>query len=130
MHYRNLWLTIGAFYIGIILAASLLKAPDINVIINHTDKAAHFLTYFILVGWFVQLYQKLGSRIIILISAIALGMLIEFLQGMTTYRSFDFADEMANSIGALSAFILARSNFDSLLATFDHWFYQLKKTNY
>lgn len=38
MHYRNLWLTIGAFYIGIILAASLLKAPDINVIINHTDK--------------------------------------------------------------------------------------------
>ena len=129
MHYRNLWLTIGAFYIGIILAASLLKAPDINVIINHTDKAAHFLTYFILVGWFVQLYQKLSSRIIILISAIALGMLIEFLQGMTTYRSFDFADEMANSIGALSAFILARTTFDSLLATFDHWFYQLKKTN-
>jgi len=126
MHYRKLWLAIGVIYIGFILTASLLKAPDINVIINHTDKAVHFLSYFILVGWFVQLYPKLNSRISILISAIALGMLIEYLQGMTSYRSFDFADEIANSIGALSAFILARPPFDSLLATLDHWFYQLK----
>ncbi|MCU7799246.1 MAG: VanZ family protein [gamma proteobacterium symbiont of Lucinoma myriamae] len=126
MHYRKLWLTIGIVYIGFILAASLLKAPDVNVIISHTDKAVHFLSYFILVGWFVQLYPKLSSRISILISAIALGMLIEYLQGMISYRSFDFADEVANSIGALSAFILARTPFDSLLATFDHWFYQLK----
>ncbi len=126
MHYRSLWLILGFFYIGLIFAGSLLKIPDINTGMSHSDKAVHFLMYFILVGWFVQLYPKPDKRIHILIGAILLGMLIEYLQGMTSYRSFDFIDEIANSIGALSAFLLARTTFASLLATFDSWLYQLQ----
>jgi len=126
MHYRSLWLILGFFYIGLILAGSLLRVPDIDISISHTDKVVHFLMYFILVGWFVQLYPKPDKRIQILIAAILLGMLIEYLQGMTSYRSFDFIDEIANSIGALSAFLLARTTFASLLATFDSWLYQLQ----
>jgi len=126
MHYRSLWLILGFFYIGLILAGSLLRVPDIDISISHTDKVVHFLMYFILVGWFVQLYPKPDKRIQILIAAILLGMLIEYLQGMTNYRSFDFIDEIANSIGALSAFLLARTTFASLLATFDSWLYQLQ----
>ena len=126
MHYRSLWLILGFFYIGLILAGSLLRVPDIDISISHTDKVVHFLMYFILVGWFVQLYPKPDKRIQILIAAILLGMLIEYLQGMTSYRSFDIIDEIANSIGALSAFLLARTTFASLLATFDSWLYQLQ----
>ena len=126
MHYRSLWLILGFFYIGLILAGSLLRVPDIDISISHTDKVVHFLMYFILVGWFVQLYPKPDKRIQILIGAILLGMLIEYLQGMTSYRSFDIIDEIANSIGALSAFLLARTTFASLLATFDSWLYQLQ----
>ncbi len=126
MHYRSLWLILGFFYIGLIFAGSLLRVPDFDISISHTDKVLHFLMYFILVGWFVQLYPKPDKRIQILIAAILLGMLIEYLQGMTNYRSFDFIDEIANSIGALSAFLLARTTFASLLATFDSWLYQLQ----
>jgi len=126
LHYRRLWLILGFFYIGLILAGSLLKVPDINTGMNHSDKAVHFLMYFILVGWFVQLYQKSAIRIQILIAAVSLGMLIEYLQGMTAYRSFDFIDEIANSIGALSAFVLARTTFSTILATFDSWLYHLQ----
>ena len=126
MHYRNLWLILGILYIAFIIAGSLLRVPDINISISHSDKVIHFLIYFILVGWFVQLYQKLSSRILILISAIVLGLLIEYLQGMTAYRSFDFADEIANSIGAVSAFLLAKTTFDSILSIVDQWLYQWK----
>ncbi|MCU7939545.1 MAG: VanZ family protein [gamma proteobacterium symbiont of Bathyaustriella thionipta] len=126
MHYRSLWLMLGVLYIGFIFMGSLLRVPEMTISLTHTDKVVHFLMYFILVGWFVQLYQTSSSRILILISAILLGMLIEFLQGMTPYRSFDFADEIANSIGAFSAFILAKTTFDSILVTFDQWLYKLK----
>ncbi len=126
MHYRNLWLILGVLYISFILAGSLLRVPDISIMsFEYRDKVIHFAMYFILVGWFVQLYQKTSSRIIILAGAILLGMLIEYLQGMTAYRSFDYFDEIANSIGAMCAFLLARTSFASILSAIDSRLYRL-----
>jgi len=120
MHYQKLWLSFGILYIGFILAASLLKVPDINIMqFELRDKAIHFLMYFILVGWFAQLYKKISTRITILLGAILLGMLIEYLQGMTSYRSFDYLDGLANSTGAVFAFLLARPPLDSILKKID-----------
>ena len=126
MHFRRLWIALGISYIALILMVSLLRIPDINQVFSYTDKLIHFVSYFILVGWFVQLYQQRSSRLLILLSAILLGMVIELLQGMTAYRSFDFIDELANSIGACCAFLLAKTNFASLSARFDLWIYRLK----
>lgn len=126
MHYRRLWLTLGVLYIGFILAGSLLRMPDISIMsFEYRDKVIHFALYFILVGWFIQLYQKTSSRIIILAGAILLGMLIEYLQGMTAYRSFDYFDEFANSLGAMCAFFLGRSSFASILSAIDSRLYRL-----
>ena len=126
MHYRNIWLALGILYTLFILIVSLLRMPDINIHISHTDKITHFLMYFILVGWFIQLYQNWTKRLLILLGAILLGLLIEYLQGMTSYRSFDYADEVSNAIGALCAFLLAHTFFDSLLERFDTWIYENK----
>jgi len=92
MHYKKLWLTIGYSYIAFIFIGSLLRTPEVNVIMNHTDKIIHFLLYFILVAWFIQLYKTTTQRVIILIAALSLGMCIEILQGMTAYRRFDILD--------------------------------------
>lgn len=126
MHYRKIWLTFGILYIGFIIAGSLLRVPDITILsFDYMDKLIHFSLYFILVGWFVQLYQKLSQRIIVLAAAILLGILIEYLQGMTAYRSFDYLDGVANSIGAVSAFLLAKTSFDSILSIIDSRLYCL-----
>ena len=109
MHYRTFWLVLGFIYIGIILTGSLMRVPDVNIHFSYMDKIMHFLMYFILVGWFVQLYHKPVSRLLTLLGAILLGLLIEYLQGMTAYRSFDYVDEIVNSIGALCAFLLAHT---------------------
>ena len=120
MHYRHIWLALGICYIGFILAGSLLKVPEISIMeFESRDKVIHFALYFILVAWFVQLYKTNHARIIILISAILLGMIIEHLQGMTAYRSFDYLDGLANSIGAVCAFLLAKTSFDSILFRID-----------
>ena len=117
---------LGVIYIGIILAGSLLKIPDVDIMsFAYRDKFIHFALYFFLVGWFVQLYKKTSSRIMILAGAILLGMFIEYLQGMTAYRSFDYFDEIANTIGAICAFLLARTSFDSILSVIDARLYRL-----
>jgi len=123
MHYKRLWISLGICYTAFIIAGSLLRVPEVTISVDHSDKIIHFLLYFILVGWFIQLYKKLSTRVIILCAAITLGLLMEILQGLIPYRSFDLIDQFANSIGAISAFLLATSRFDSLLNTFDFWFY-------
>lgn len=125
MHYRKLWLILGIIYILIIVAGSLLRVPEMNIAYDHTDKIIHFMLYFLLVGWFVQLYQHINSRLLILAGAMTLGMFIEYLQGMTAYRSFDYLDGVANSIGALSAFLLAGTAFADLLSLLDSRIYHL-----
>ncbi len=123
MHYRHYWMLLGFLYITIILAGSLLRVPELNLHFSYSDKIIHFLLYFILAGWFIQLYHTLKSRLLILLGAMLLGLLIEYLQGMTAYRSFDYADELANSIGAITAFLLANSAFATLLRRIDTWIY-------
>lgn len=124
MHYRTLWLSLGALYIALILAASLLRTPDIELPVSHTDKIIHFLMYFILVAWFAQLYKKPHHRTVILIAAVLLGIAIENIQGITDYRSFDNLDIVANTCGAFCAFLLSRTSFDSLLSPIDQWLYR------
>lgn len=131
MHYRHLWLTLGVLYIGFILAGSLLRVPEISIMeFEFRDKVIHFTLYFILVAWFAQLYKKNFARIVILMAAILLGMIIESLQGMTAYRSFDYFDGLANSIGAICAFLLARTSFDSILSKIDSRLYRLSTTRF
>lgn len=127
MYFKTLWLSLGIAYIVFILAVSLLRVPEVQLSLDQSDKIIHFLLYFILVGWFVQLYKRMSKRLIILAGAITLGMFIETLQGMTGYRSFDLLDQVANSIGAICAFLLAATRFDTLLANIDLWLYQSRR---
>ena len=81
MHYRGFWLLLGWLYVLLLLYGSLIRVLDINTYIDHTNKLIHFLLYFLLAGWFVQLYSRLSQRIVILGSEKLLGIIIEFLQG-------------------------------------------------
>ena len=67
--------------------------------VENGDKIQHFLAYGGLMLWFGFWFP---SRLRLwLVLFIAMGILIEFLQGLTPYRSFSVADMLANSIGAL-----------------------------
>jgi len=123
MYFRKLWIMLGILYIGLILLGSFSKIPDINSQFNGTDKIIHFVSYFILVSWFAQIYEKKWHWLI-LIAGILLGLLIEVLQDMTIYRQFDALDGIANSIGAVGAFLLAKTSFSSGLLKLDHWIVQ------
>ena len=73
------------------------------------DKVAHFVAYGSLSFWFGMLFEGRGRQLLIALGFAAMGVAIEFLQGMTDYRTFEVADMVANAIGAAIGFGLAQT---------------------
>jgi VanZ family protein len=73
------------------------------------DKAEHFIAYAGLAFWFGMLYVRRSRQLAFVAGFIVLGVVIEFLQGLTDYRSFEVADMVADAIGAFIGFALLQT---------------------
>jgi VanZ family protein len=97
---RVLLLAGGWLYAAAIVYLSLTpKPPDPGF--AYGDKLGHLLAYSLLMFWFSWLYRKRYTRLAFGIGWVTLGIGLEFAQGMTSTRSFEFADMAANSLGVL-----------------------------
>ena len=67
------------------------------------DKLGHLLAYFGMTYWFLHLAD---NKKLVLVLFIAMGFVIELLQGLTGYRFFEWADLLANMAGVLMALII------------------------
>ena len=118
---RNaLWLAIVATVAVAIL--SLGAVPKINTGLNlkSGDKYLHFFAYFTLCFlWFFALRERLNRyifRILVPLGLILYGIILEGLQsGLTTYRTGDIYDALANTAGVFGAMLL----FNRLLKWYD-----------
>lgn len=90
----------GWLYAAAIVFLSLTPRPP-DPGFEYGDKLGHLLAYALLMFWFCWLYRTRQSRIAYGIGWVALGVGLEFAQGMTATRSFEFADMAANSLGVL-----------------------------
>ena len=109
------WYAIGAVMLLGVAVVSLVPVPDIGV----SDKLSHLVTYFLLAGWFSLLAinrTRLGWTVI---GLIAYGMLIELLQGITSYRYPEWGDVLANGIGVLAGIVLYFSPLPRLFRSVD-----------
>ena len=98
------------FFIIISSLISLKKISTFSIRISHFDKIVHGISYFILtLSWFFATqneFKKNSFKKILVILLVLFGIIIEVLQGgLTTYRSADFFDVLANSLGIFLAAI-------------------------
>ena len=91
-----------------IITLSLIHAPAQMSEIRFADKIGHIGAYTALMLWFAQLYSG-KTRLAYALGFIGMGVALEYLQGMTGYRSFDVFDMLANSTGVVLGLVLARS---------------------
>lgn len=105
--YRRIWLLLGW---GMIFAVFVLSLIPLDVDLSEgRDKVAHFVAYGSMAFWFGMLFPGRARQFAWMLAFAAMGIAIEYLQRMTGYRTFEFADMVANGTGAALGFTLAQT---------------------
>ncbi len=113
---QGLWYGIGFSMLAFVTVLSLMPVSD-GVDVN--DKLIHLFVYACLSSWFSLIVKSGRSLIWVSIGLIIFGLLIEFLQGLTEYRSAELADAIANSIGVLIGLGIYFTPLHRLMRKFD-----------
>lgn len=121
---RKLWLSIGFILMLAIIGINLILDPAKYAELDElrkclSDKAVHFITYALLMGWFIQIYHTKKSRLIMGVLFILSGVIIEYLQGLDQARQFDVEDMIANGLGVLFSWVLGKTGFANILLWFE-----------
>jgi VanZ family protein len=109
LRFARFWIAIGFLLIGLVVYASLMRNPPDLTHVQGSDKVEHAAAYFVLTFWFSQIYAKNRVRWTIGITFIFLGVAMEYLQRMTGYRTFEYADMAADAVGVLCALLAAQT---------------------
>jgi VanZ family protein len=97
---RMIGLGLGWGWAAAIVWLSLTPSPP-QVDVHYGDKLGHFAAYGLLMLWFSLLYPLRPARVLYMVAFVAMGVGLEFLQGWLGYRTIDFADMVANTLGVL-----------------------------
>jgi VanZ family protein len=83
------------------------------------DKLGHLFAYFSLMLWFANIYSRKNQQISLSVAFFAMGAILEFLQGLSGYRTFQYSDMVANGVGIFLGGLLAKTWFGSFLVKLD-----------
>jgi hypothetical protein len=117
---RTLWLIIGIALIALLWWLSLMRSPP-NINVPDGDKYGHLLAYGGTMWWWAQLWRTWRKRLRLAVSLALMGVVIEFVQGATGWRTFDAMDMLANSLGVLAGWGVAMTPLGKLLAVIEKW---------
>lgn len=94
-------ITLGIVYL------SLFKPPKNVIEVDNIDKVYHFIAYFTLTFvWLITFYKNPSKKLTVTSLCILFGIIIEVLQStLTNYRTADYIDIIANSIGVFIALL-------------------------
>jgi len=85
----------------LIVILSLINITQ-TIAISSSDKVQHAIAYFTLsFFWLLALKDFKVKKVIILIACIALGIVLECIQGLTPHRFFEYLDMLANTVGVI-----------------------------
>ena len=76
-----------------------------------SDKWHHALAYFAVMFWWGQWFRCPVARLLLAIVFIAMGAAIECLQGLTSYRSFEWLDIVADAVGVTFGWMVVTVQF-------------------
>jgi len=100
------WRLLCAAYLGIIIWVSLKpSAPDLGA--AHMDKLAHLAGYGGLMWCYAQCYAR-RQWSGIAIALIAMGLALEYFQGLGGIRSAEWLDGLANGLGVVLGWFAAK----------------------
>ena len=76
-----------------------------NIDVPDGDKYGHLLAYGGTMWWWAQLWRTWRKRLRLAAALTLMGVVIEFVQGATGWRTFDVMDMVANGAGVLAGWV-------------------------
>jgi len=117
--FARLWRTIGWLMLGTVVALTLTPSPPkLKLALLSWDKAQHTLAYALLAWWFLQAWVAAATRNI-LVGLVLLGIVLEIAQGLMGVRFMEITDMVANGIGVVVGYMLARTPLGDALSWLD-----------
>ena len=120
LRFKWIWLSLGALLLSGITVLSLVNLAPIDGVLLQ-DKIMHMLAYGLLMGWFAQIYRRTMARLVLVVALVAMGIGIEYLQGMVSHRQFDVMDMVANTSGVCLAWLLSYTWLGHVFAGLERW---------
>lgn len=115
-----LWLGLWIFGWLLCVVLSLIHAPTLATDVPDGDKIEHLVAYGLLCAWAVWIFAGRRAQLMAALGLVGLGIAMEFAQGyLTSYRSMDWRDGLADSIGVVIALWLARARWPLVLQHLD-----------
>ena len=116
IRFKALWFLTGVALIALVIYLSLTSSPvDTGLNFPYEDKLYHALAYFVLMGWFGQIYHTTRQRNIFATLFIILGLSMEYMQSFDPNRMAEFADMVANVAGVLLGYMLTTTGLKNTL---------------
>jgi hypothetical protein len=106
LRYRRLWTALGIGFVLLVIYLSLVRPPR-DLDLPDVFDMGHIIAYCWLMLWFAQLHRAAARRWLFAAGFGAMGIVLEYIQGTTGYRHFDYADMVRNFIGVALGFGLA-----------------------
>ena len=100
-----LWFASACLLVLFVCVMSLVNLSEANLQVS--DKTLHFIAYWSISIWWLQIFRGRWVGLVIVTAAIALGVSLEIAQSFHPMRHMDYRDAIANSIGAGLGYICA-----------------------
>jgi VanZ family protein len=118
LRFKRLWIIVGIGFVLLVIYLSLIPDPP-ELGAPEALKLGHVLAYCWLMIWFAQIQRPTRDRLLLAATFCVLGVALEYLQGMTDYRGFEFSDMLINSAGVALGLALARTPLQNGLRSFE-----------
>lgn len=123
IHYRQplqlwwLWFICACLLVVCLCVTSLINLSSVSFQIS--DKTLHFVAYWGVSIWWLQIFRGRWVGVIIVSTAIFLGVSLEVAQSFHPMRHMDYRDAIANSIGAGLGYLCAVLGLRNALRWFE-----------
>lgn len=114
------WLALWGLALLVVAVGSLLPPSALPDAPRVSDKLVHVAMYFVLMAAAVQLFGSWRALLAAALGLVGFGLALEFAQGtLTTTRSFEWADALANALGVVLGLGLAATPLARTLLWFE-----------
>ena len=115
LRFIKLWLSLGYALVAFIIFISLMPSPPAFSGFPGIDTLEHLLAYTIIMLWFGFIYLPGSAYRNLGLSLIMVGLILEIIQGESGYRTLEYFDMLANTLGVLFGRLLSKTSLSSVL---------------